>query len=336
MIRSKISIHSDDIDSWKKQWENLLNTFAGHRAFLSPTWLLQTCKHLGKKPFVISVWDQDNLKALLPLVYTEENGKRIFEFPNAVLGEWLDILAIEDSAALAALRALMDELHPQDAIYFMNLSKKSRLISAFGTLVEDRADLNYDLKVRLPAPYIDISNGWIPYLENKTHHFRYGLTTLYKEIEELNLMMVPFHQSGLAAEAVVEFFLENTVQRFREKSVYFPPTVQAFVRETYPAFISKNYLSTHVMIDSQKKLRAFTWEVYSGDKSSVLGFQLAYDEKLKKTGIARYLILSAIERACREEIKTYDLGRTTNDLKERLKTDESKSFGLTISRKATS
>lgn len=330
----RLSTTIQDIESFALAWKHLLDTSSRFSAFSGPLWTINTCLLCEKKPFVVSIWENDQLKAVLPLVYSEQEKKRIFEFPNALLGEWLDIVSEKDDAGFAALAwdAFMEQLTSDDEVKLINLSKKSLIIASFSRTVENSSDITYTLAARLPAPYIDIAQGWSAYLDSKTRNFRIGVRTLYEEFQSRQLSMANKMDTPYSSTQLVDFFLASTLSRFKEKSVYFPKTTQRFTQETYPKLMEAGMLSTYVLTNAnQAKLQAFTWEANcSGKISRILGFQLAYDESLKNLGIARFLMLSCIERACQQKATVFDLGRTTNDLKERLKTDVATSFGLTI------
>lgn len=319
-----------DITQISSQWRKLVRRSNCFEAFSGPLWITHALKDPDLHASVIAVTFENQLRAIWPLVYRENDGRKVYEFPHALLCEWLDIVseAQDTEFCTLALEALISRLGFRDEVHLINLDKESQILRALSEVLGSYDHIDYKLKVRFPAPYVVLPSSWDDYLKQKSSHFRASARQTLKRFEKMGLTVHPIEKDSVDLKDLTTFFLDSSLERFETHSIYASDFVRQMVLSIFPKFLEEDILhGFYGKIGDETLLCAFEFKRKINER---MGFQFAYKSTMKSMGVARFIVLQSVKRAILHGEQLYDLGRTTNELKERVKTDFRNSFGLIL------
>jgi CelD/BcsL family acetyltransferase involved in cellulose biosynthesis len=310
-------------------WNELLFESSVYWSFFSPEWFFSLTNHFSFEPSFYSVWDRDRLLALLPLELSMDAGNEILRVPNEILMD-TDILVRDGDHQAAAflLHRLAEDLRGRRFSMF-SVKKDARILQALVSLVNDGVDLDYELSVRVPTYKVDLAGGWQGYLAQKSPKFRKHTNQIFRKMSDLKFrfsLLDP--ESDLIREAT-RLYLEWNLQKMGERSVYRVDKNREFTLEAIPIMARKKMFRMYMLFDEKDVPKGVVMEACG--KGIRMAYQYSFHPDLLELGAGRYLFLSAIKAAAEDGLKEYDMGRTTNPLKERIMTASQNIFTLNLS-----
>lgn len=333
MVAVNVEFLKDRSDLLFSEWERLLSTTRALRAFNSPDWYLGLQQSLGFESLLITAREKSRLVGLLPLESRKGKTGSVGVFPHAILGESQDLLVLDHDLDLA--RNILEKIISKidSNLFLINLRVDSLLLQSLSALLKKSLkSIEYQLSVRLPVPIINIESGWEAYMMSKSSGFRTKTRKLFRQFASLNYKYekIENKSDGMIFDAL-SVFVENNCNRFGDESIFYPSEVRNLIYRVFPVFIEKNYINLLGLFDGKNALVGSFLECPYGqyNKNTLLAYQHGYLEG-HDLPLGKYMLLKSIKNAADKGFKFYDLSRTENHQKQRVKTSVEKSLQLIL------
>jgi CelD/BcsL family acetyltransferase involved in cellulose biosynthesis len=308
----------NEIEARAAEWEKILMSKKAPSPFCSLDLILPWMKHFKDEysPLCIGFFDGGAAKGFIPLAISNRSlvEGRVLTFCGSedLYSDHLDIIAGEDDS-VNCLSALWDFLAGEelawDLINLSLISKESGLMSQ----ITGSSPLEWELKEKSTAPFIDLTQGFDSFLSGFNGKHRY---TLRKKVNKLAEQGFSFRPCGddQVAEGIETLFQLHSLRAVSKgiESTFCGEKLLAFHKEAARRLNSNKRLWLRFLEKDDKRIGAFYGFELAG---KLFYYQFGIDPEWEPFSPGTVLMYKVIEEAFSRGLSEFDFLRGNESYK---------------------
>jgi hypothetical protein len=297
-------------------WNDLVKSMRLPTVFLTWEWITTWLEHFGKlyKPVIIFIYDQSDLKAILPLSQRSMKlrarllNARVISFCGSIelYPDHLDIICAQDNADAYAKKAmdfLLNTYTKWDVLYLPYLAGDG-YFDKYLSLNKNRRTIESG---EIIAPFIKVGNDFESLLAGLARKKRYNLMREHNILFDHNISMTRIGNSAELESALDELFLLHKARAGENKitSSFYRDEIINFHRDVSRIFLELGWLGLYFLRenDTGKAISAAYGFVH---EKRFNYYQTGLDPAWQRFSPGKILIYKILEDICTAGIAEFD------------------------------
>ena len=293
------------------EWRSLLASDPHRHVFATPEWhrLWWDEFSVGKELQILTMWAEEQLRAIVPLYLKTEDGRKILRFVGGIdLTDYLGpICALEDRAEVAA--ALVEWLSTTDLAWDELDAHNMPVPFGFAEFLVERADkagLEFSLDQEETAALLPLPGDWAEYLAALESKERHELKRKRRRIEREHpdVRVRSTTRDTLAAD--LKTFVDMHRSAEGHKGDFMRPEVANFFERVATAFMERDWLSLDLLEIGDTAL-AGTFGFRMNNRFFL--YNSAYVSEARRLSPGLMLVSELVRRSIEEGLEVFDFLR---------------------------